>query len=128
MITDEQLIEKAKEASKNAYAPYSGFRIGAALLSTKGNVYVGCNVENASYSLTICAERSAVFKAITWGDREFTKIAIYADTNEFFPPCGACRQVLSEFATELRIIMANNDRVEVSTLDHLLPMQFKLEE
>ncbi len=127
MISDEQLIEQAKEASKKAYAPYSGFKIGAALLSSKGNVYIGCNVENASYSLTICAERNAIFKAVAWGEREFTKIAIYADSDEFFPPCGACRQVMSEFSGDLRIIMANRNRVETSTLDELLPMRFELD-
>ncbi len=126
MLTDEQLIEEAKRASENAYAPYSGFKIGAALLSKSGNVYLGCNVENASYSLTICAERNAVFKAVAWGEREFEKIAIYANSDEFFPPCGACRQVLSEFSSDMRIIMANHDRVETSSLDVLLPMQFKL--
>ncbi len=128
MLPDEQLIEQAKEASQNAYAPYSGFKIGAALLSKNGNVYIGCNVENASYSLTICAERNAVFKAVAWGEREFTAIAIYADSDEFFPPCGACRQVLSEFSTDMRIIMANHARVEVSTLDQLLPMRFSLDD
>ena len=94
-MTDEALILQAKDAMKNAYAPYSEFRVGAALLAKDGAVFKGCNVENASYGATNCAERTAVFKAVSEGYREFEKIAIVASSGDYASPCGICRQVLA---------------------------------
>lgn len=122
--SDEELLELAREALKEAYAPYSQFRVGACLQSSDGRLFTGCNVENASYGLTNCAERTAVFKAISEGAKAFTAIAIAA---EKFPPfpCGACRQVLSEFAGDLRVLITQGDQlIEETTLEALLPRSF----
>ncbi len=124
----EKLLEKAKQASKNAYAKYSGYPLGAALLGKSQKVYTGVNVENASYGLTNCAERSAVFTAITQGEREFTALAVYVQSSQLFPPCGACRQVLSEFCpASLPIVYGNDHESVVTTLGELLPQSFSLE-
>lgn len=124
----EQLLKAAAEARKQAYCPYSHFAVGAALLTKDGRIYTGCNVENGSYSLGCCAERTAVFKAVSDGCREFTAIAISgAPEGEApdvpCPPCGACRQVLAEFCgDDLRISLADRDY----TLGELLPVRFSL--
>ena len=124
-MTEEELIQKAKKARLKAYAPFSKFKVGAALLTKTGKVYTGANVENASYGLTVCAERAAVLKAVNEGDRDFVKIAVAADRNPPVTPCGACRQVLSEFATDLTIVCANlQGRVRRYTLRELLPQAF----
>ncbi|MEW5952394.1 MAG: cytidine deaminase [Bacillota bacterium] len=124
---DEQLIEQARQAGKNAYAPYSNFSVGAALLLADGSVVTGCNVENASYGLTICAERTAVYKAVSEGQREFAAIAVYADTDSYCSPCGACRQVIAEFGPQIRVIMANRrGEYKVRTIAELLPETFQL--
>jgi len=123
----QRLLDKAKDASKKAYAPYSGFRVGAALITVSGQVFTGCNVENSSFSLTICAERNAVFQAILAGELEITAIAIYVDSDKLFPPCGACRQVLSEFAKDIPILYASKIEERYSTLHHLLPESFGLQ-
>src|SRR6185503_17712959 len=115
-----------RRARQRAYAPYSRFRVGAALLARSGKVFIGCNVENASYGLTICAERNAVFQAVAAGEREFAAIAIAAQSKQALRPCGACLQVLAEFAPKLRVIMANADQLEEFTLADLLPQGFKL--
>lgn len=126
-ITMEQLIELARQASGQAYAPYSQFAVGAALLTEDGAVITGCNVENASYGLTMCAERVAVFKAVCGGQKEFKAIAIYAPTEDYCSPCGACRQVLAEFGSATTVIMANNrGEYQLSTVAELLPATFKL--
>ena len=101
------LVKKATEARKKAYAPYSKFKVGAALETVSGKVYVGCNVENSSYGLTLCAERVALFKAVSEGAKKFKRIAIVADTKRPCPPCGMCRQALYEFAPNLEVVMAN---------------------
>jgi len=101
----EALIAKAMEAREKAHAPYSNFAVGAALLAKSGRVYTGCNVENASYGLSICAERAAVFKAVSEGEREFEAIAVV--TEKGVTPCGACRQVLIEFGEDIQVIVAN---------------------
>jgi cytidine deaminase len=118
----DSLISEAKAARRNAYAPYSNFAVGAALLGRSGRVFTGCNVENISYGLTICAERSAICQAIASGERAFTHIAIASDSKTPVSPCGACRQVLAEFGTDILVVAVNlqDSRFE-STLDQLLP-------
>lgn len=106
-IVANELIADAIAASKQAYAPYSKFSVGAVLVTKDGRRFCGCNIENLSYGLTICAERSAVFAAVTAGCRDFDRIVIAADTAEPISPCGACRQVLAEFAPDLTVISAN---------------------
>ena len=119
----EPLIERAKQAREGAYAPYSHFAVGAALLTRSGRVFTGANVENASYGLTVCAERVAVFKAVTAGEREFQAIAIASSTGA--SPCGACRQVLAEFGLDMLVISVDmDDRVRQWTLEELLPASF----
>ncbi|MCX8061791.1 MAG: cytidine deaminase [Anaerolineales bacterium] len=127
MLTNElreKLIESAREARRWAYAPYSGYPVGAALLTASGRIYDGVNVENASYPNTICAERVAVFKAISEGEREFVAIAVV--TSNAGAPCGACRQVLSEFGLDTVVLIANEQRnvVTETTVGELLPRAF----
>ena len=118
-----ELIEFARKARKKAYAPYSHYKVGAALLGKSGKVYTGCNVENASYSHTVCAERTAVLKAVSEGETEFDAIAIV--TRNGGSPCGACRQVLSEFAPTLTIHIADkNGEYRTTTMKKLLPDSF----
>jgi cytidine deaminase len=118
-----ELIDLARKARKRAYAPYSHYRVGAALLGKSGTVYTGCNVENASYSHTVCAERTAVLKAVSEGETEFEAIAVV--TRNGGSPCGACRQVLSEFSPELIIYIADKDgEYRTTTLKQLLPDSF----
>ena len=105
--TDKKLIKSAISARENAHAPYSNFKVGAALLSESGEIITGCNVENATYGLTICAERTAIFKAISEGKHKFEKIAVVADTENLTPPCGACRQIIWEFCGDVEVILAN---------------------
>ncbi|MCK8817832.1 cytidine deaminase [Natroniella sulfidigena] len=105
----EKLIAEAKQAREKAHVPYSNFKVGAALLTTDGEIYTGCNVENSSYGLTNCAERTAIYKAVSEGDKEFEAIAIIADTERACSPCGACRQVILEFGSEIDVIMTNLD-------------------
>ena len=130
-MREEELIREAYEAKKAAYTPYSGFAVGAALLTKSGKVYRGCNIENAAYSPTNCAERTAFFKAISEGDKDFAAIAIVgndADTpigeGDFCPPCGVCRQVMTEFCQrDFEIILARDyDDYKVYTLAELMPL------
>ena len=124
----KKLISKAKEARKKAYAPYSGFKVGAALEAKNGKIYTGSNVENASYAVTCCAERTALVKAVSEGVKSFRRIAIVADTKEPCPPCGVCRQALYEFAPRLQVIMANTKgQAEVASLGELLTHAFHSE-
>lgn len=118
------LIEKAKEAMKNAYTKYSGFNVGAALLTKSGKIYTGCNIENSSFGATICAERVAFTKAISEGEREFEAIAIVSSSGDFTYPCGICRQFMSEWGTKLKLIFENGKETRVYTLDQLLPQAF----
>lgn len=128
----QELVKYAFEARKMAYTPYSGFQVGAALLTKEGKVYKGCNIENAAYGPTNCAERTAFFKAISEGERKFTAIAIVGGKEsegitEFCAPCGVCRQVMMEFCNpkEFQIILGkSNGEVLVYTLEELLPMGF----
>ena len=130
-MTAERLVELAKEAMTHAYAPYSGYKVGAALLCADGTVYQGCNIENASYSPTNCAERTAFFKAIYDGKRDFEAIAICGGKDGvitgLFPPCGVCRQVMREFCKEdFKVYMITPDGYESRTLADLLPDSFSL--
>ncbi len=119
----EDLIAKAMEAREKAHAPYSRFAVGAALLAKSGRVYMGCNVENASYGLSICAERTAVFKAVSEGERDFEAIAVVTDKG--VTPCGACRQVLMEFGEDIQVIVADDaGGHRVFGLQELLPEAF----
>ena len=123
----EKLIKRAIQVRAHAYAPYSCFPVGAALLGYNGDIFTGCNVENTSLGLTICAERVAIFKAVSQGIREFKKIAIIGDSSSYCFPCGACRQVLYEFAPQLEVVAAKSDRdYEVVSLSSLLPQAFFL--
>lgn len=126
-MTYEKLLQEAQKASYHAYAPYSKFKVGAALLTASGQIFTGCNVENASYGLTICAERVAVAKAVSQGYRDFKAIAIYALTEEPVSPCGACRQVISEFGGDIEIVMGSSTgKYQVATAKELLPGAFTL--
>lgn len=119
------LIDAARRARQNAHAAFSGFKVGAALETTDGHVVTGCNVENATYGLTICAERVAMFKALSEGHRAFKRIAIVADIEAPTPPCGACRQILWEFGGDLEIVLANLSEEKGSyRLAALLPLPF----
>jgi len=118
----ESLIAQARGAREKAYAPYSKFAVGAALLTSSGRVFTGCNVENLSFGLTICAERNAVFAAVAAGERKFVKIAIIADSNTPVSPCGACRQVLAEFGLDLEVCSSNLQGEQFqASLNQLLP-------
>jgi len=121
----ERLVEEGWQAREAAYAPYSGFAVGAALLGGSGRVHRGCNVENASLGLTVCAERNAVCSAVAAGEREFAALAICAEGAEPATPCGACRQVLAEFAPDLPIVMAARGASRRARLSELLPSPFR---
>ena len=124
-MQEEELITAARTARENAYAPYSGYKVGAALLADSGNVYTGCNIENASYGATICAERVAAAKAVSSGERSFPALAVVADAPEPPAPCGFCRQFLAEFGLETMVYMANlNGDIRRMTLQELLPEAF----
>jgi cytidine deaminase len=124
-LTDEQLIEAARQAREKAYVPYSHFPVGAALITEDGHLYTGCNIENASFGLTNCAERTAIFKAVSEGHGKVAAIAVIADTDGPVSPCGACRQVMSEFGPGARVILANlRGESLVTTVRELLPGAF----
>ena len=121
----DALIAAALAARENAFAPYSKFRVGAAIEDTGGRIHTGCNVENATYGLTVCAERVAVFKAISEGVRKFRRVAIAADTDSLTPPCGACRQILWEFCGDVEIVLVNlRGQTETYHLKDLFPKPF----
>ncbi len=125
----EQLMNSAKEASKMSYSPFSRFAVGAGVLAGSGKIYTGCNIENSSFGMTICAERCAIFKAISEGEKEILAVAIYSPNADNCYPCGACRQVMSEFesdSAELEVITENLGQLEVRKLSEFLPFGFKI--
>ena len=125
-MSDTSLVNLAIEVSKNVYVPYSPFPIGGALKTKDGHIFLGCNIENASFGLTNCGERTAIFKAVSEGYREFSELAIYGKTEKPVSPCGACRQVMSEFfesSVEVTLISKNGETV-VMTVEELLPYSF----
>ena len=118
-------MKAARLAKRRAYAPYSGFRVGAALLASDGRIYSGCNIEISTFALTICAERTAIFKAVSEGDRNFKAIAVVSDDPEYTPPCGACRHVLMDLAGNIDFLMVNKaGNVKIMKLNKLLPHAF----
>ena len=131
-MTNQELVSLALKARKNSYSPYSGFRVGAALLTENGAVFLGANIENSSYSLTCCAERTALFSAVSSGQKDFAAIAIVGgkedEITEFCHPCGACRQALAEFSGDgsLKIVLYNGEEEKETTLSELLPYSFSL--
>lgn len=131
-MTEKELVSLAGKAAENAYSPYSEFTVGAALLASSGKVYLGCNIENSSFGATNCAERTAFFKAVSEGEREFEMIAIVGgkegNFDSFCSPCGICRQVMAEFCKEdFKIILGRNDgEVKTYTLGEIMPLSFRL--
>ena len=128
-MTDLELMQSAVLARKASYSPYSKFKVGAALLAKSGKVYLGCNIENAAYTPTNCAERTAIFKAVSEGEREFSAIAIVGGSGEepaeFCAPCGVCRQVIAEFCDkDFRILLGTPEQFQAYTLEELLPFSF----
>ena len=121
----DPLLQAALDVRENAFAPYSKFKVGAALEGIDGRIHTGCNVENATYGLTMCAERVAVFKAVSEGARRFKRVAIAADTDKLTPPCGSCRQILWEFCGDVEIILVNpRGRIEIYRLREIFPKPF----
>jgi cytidine deaminase len=127
-MTNEEtaiLVSAASRARENAHAPYSQFRVGAALRANSGRIFTGCNIENSSFGLTLCAERVAVFKALSEGERRFDAIAVVADTERLTPPCGACRQILWEFCRDAEVVLANlSGQITMRRVPDLLPDAF----
>ena len=123
----DKLIAEAKTAREKAYAPYSNFKVGAAVLTSNGKIFSGCNIENSSYGLSICAERAAIFNAVSSGYKKFTKIVVVTDSEPPSSPCGACRQVIFEFGDDIEVIMANlKGDMRIARIDELLKDGFKL--
>ena len=124
-LSYEKLFKEAKKAREKAYTPYSKFKVGAAVLTTDGKIFTGCNIENASFGLTVCAERVAILKAISEGSYRFKAMAIIGDTKRPCSPCGACRQVISEFGEDIKIAMSNlKGDVKIKKISELLPEAF----
>ncbi len=122
---DKKLIEAATLARERAYAPYSEFQVGAAVEAESGDIYIGCNVESASYGLTVCAERVAIWKGISCGEKRFKKIAVVVDTEELTPPCGVCRQIIWEFCGDVPVVLSNlHGKTETVQMSELLPRAF----
>jgi cytidine deaminase len=121
----KELVEAASAVRENSYAPYSKFRVGAAVETKDGKIYSGCNIESASYGLTVCGERVAIWKAVSEGEHEFKQIAVVVDTEELTPPCGVCRQILWEFCGNVPVTLANlNGKSETVMMEDLLPRAF----
>lgn len=128
-IDFQELMNNAKDAAKNSYSPFSRFAVGAAVITPSGKIYKGCNVENSSFGLTNCAERTAIFKAVSEGEREILAVAIYSPNSDSCYPCGACRQVLYEFQGdeyEIDVVTENLGALEVQKLSYFLPCGFRI--
>ena len=128
-IDFQELMNNAKEASKNSYSPFSRFAVGAAVITPSGKIYRGCNVENSSFGLTNCAERTAIFKAVSEGEKEILAVAIYSPNTDSCYPCGACRQVLYEFQSdeyEIDVVTENLGTLEIQKLSYFLPCGFRI--
>jgi len=123
---ETKLLRAARAAAKNAYAPFSKLKFGAAVLAAKGHIFSGCNIENSSYGLTVCAERVAIFKAVSAGECEIQAVLVYADTTRLTPPCGACLQVINEFSENPEIVLSNGRSTKTYHLKELLPLGFRL--
>lgn len=123
---EKLLLSKAVSASKKAYSPYSKYQVGAALLTEGNTIYTGCNVENSSYSLSLCAERVAAVQAVIRGEKKFKLIVVYVHSSKIFSPCGACRQFLAEFSPDMKVIYANKKDVRSATIRELLPEAFSI--
>ena len=122
---EPQLVSAAREVRERAYAPFSNFRVGAAVETADGKIYSGCNIESASYGLTVCAERVAIWKAISEGEKNLTRIAVVVDTEELTPPCGVCRQIIWEFCGDVPVTLANlHGKTETVQMKELLPRAF----
>ena len=125
----ERLLEAAEEAKSFAYVPYSDFPVGASVMTKKGDIYTGCNIENASYGLTNCAERTALFNAVSNGETEFLSMGIISDSNKIIPPCGACRQVIYELCGNITLILSNNKGTyKLKRMEELLPGAFSAQD
>jgi len=123
--SEKELIGAATDVRENSYAPYSNFRVGAAVETEDGTIYTGCNVESASYGLTVCAERVAIWKGISSGEKKFSRVAVVVDTEELTPPCGVCRQIIWEFCGDVPVILANlHGKSETVKMSELLPRAF----
>lgn len=127
-IDFKNLMDNAKDASQKSYSPFSRFAVGAAVMCTSGKIYSGCNIENSSFGLTICAERCAIFKAISEGEREILAVAIYSPNSDSCYPCGACRQVMFEFQgdEEISVVTENFGELEIKKLSYFLPCGFRI--
>ena len=124
---DVKLVKMAKDAMKYSYSPYSGFKVGAALIADNGQIYTGCNIENASYGATNCAERTAIFKAVSEGVLKISKIAIASSSGKETPPCGICRQVMSEFFNkDTKILLEEGDNIKIYRFGDIMPDSFKM--
>ncbi|MFT8410202.1 MAG: cytidine deaminase [Schleiferilactobacillus perolens] len=130
MLAEKELIQSAVDARRQAYVPYSHFAVGAALVTADGHVYQGCNIENSSYGLANCAERTAIFKAVSEGHRHFSELVVVADTTDPVSPCGACRQVLAEFGEPTMPVLLTNlqGKIKRTTVAELLPYAFTEEQ
>lgn len=124
----KELIALAKSVSLNAYAPYSNFKVGAVVLTKSGKIYTGVNIENASFGATVCAERVAIFKAVSEGERDLKMIVVYTNSENLSSPCGICRQVMVEFAKDLIIVVSNDKEYKIYTLKEILPHPFTNED
>jgi cytidine deaminase len=124
-MSNDNLLQAARDVLRHSHSPYSRFRVGAAVLTASGKIYTGCNIENSSFSLSVCAERTALFKAVSEGERSFTRILIVSDAEDYITPCGACRQVISDLAGDIDIVMTNGSGEERKMkLSELLPSAF----
>lgn len=123
--TEKELVDAAAEVRERAFAPYSNFSVGAAVETEDGEIYTGCNVESASYGLTVCAERVAIWKGVSEGEKKFSRLAVVVDTDELTPPCGACRQIIWEFCGDIPVILSNlHGKTETVQMSELLPRAF----